>query len=69
VEQAQGTAGRRALLAQYARSPKPSDETVDSAELLDILTEAVKARNGWKRILARCSSSNQPVPRSAPAYA
>jgi hypothetical protein len=69
VEQAQGTAGRRALLTQYARSPKPSDETVDSAELLDILTEAIEARNGWKRILLRCSSSNQPVPRSAPAYA
>ena len=65
VEQAQGTAGRRSLLAQYARSPKPSDETVDSEELLDILTEAVEARNGWKRILARCSSSNQPVPRTA----
>jgi len=64
VEQAQGTAGRR-LLAQYARSPKPSDETVDSEELIDILTEAVEARNGWKRILARCSSSNPPVPRWA----
>jgi hypothetical protein len=69
VEQAQGTAGRRALLAQYARSPKPSDETVDSAELLDILTEAVEARNGWKRILVRCSNSNRPIPRPAPAYA
>jgi len=65
VDQAQGTAGRRALLTQYARSPKPSDETVDSAELLDILTEAIETRNGWKRILARCSSSSQPVPRSA----
>jgi hypothetical protein len=65
VEQAQATAGRRTLLAQYARSPKPSDERVDSAELLGILTEAVEARNGWKRILARCSSSNQPVPRTA----
>jgi hypothetical protein len=63
VEQAQGTVGRRALLAQYARSPKPSDETVNSAELLGILTEAVEASNGWKRILARCSSSNQPVSR------
>jgi hypothetical protein len=67
VAQAQGTAGRRALLAQYARSPKPSDGTVDPAELLDILTEAVRARNGWKRILARCS--NRPIPRPAPAYA
>jgi hypothetical protein len=69
VEQAQGTADRRSLLAQYALSPKPSDETVDSAELLDILTEAVAARNGWKRILARCSNSNRPIPRPAPAYA
>jgi hypothetical protein len=65
MEQAQGTAGRRALLAHYARNPKPSDETVGSAELLGILTEAVEALNGWKRILARCSSSNQPVSRPA----
>ena len=69
VEQAQGTAGRRALLAQYARSPRPSDETVDSAELLDILTEAIEDRSGWKRILVCCSSSNQPVPKTPLAYA
>jgi hypothetical protein len=68
VEQAHGTAGRKALLARYARGPKSSDGTVDPAELLDILTEAVEARNGWKRILARCSNSNRPVPRPAPAY-
>lgn len=29
----------------------------NQTELLDILTEAVEARNGWKRILARCSAS------------
>jgi hypothetical protein len=69
VEQAQGKAGRRALLAQYARSPQPSDDTVEPKELLDILTEAVESRNGWKRILARCSTSNRSIPSRAPAYA
>jgi len=28
---------------------------VDQAEYLDILDEAVSARNGWKRIFARCT--------------
>ena len=62
VEQAQGTAGRRAILTQYARSANPTMILRISAELLNILTEAVEARNGWKRILARCSSSNRPIP-------
>ena len=39
----------------------PSDERVDANEFVDILREAVGARNGWKRILQRCS----PRPRRA----
>jgi hypothetical protein len=42
-------------LAELAAAPLPSDERVVGAEYLDILAEAVTARNGWKRILARCS--------------
>jgi hypothetical protein len=33
----------------------PADDRLDVEEYLDILREAVAARNGWKRILARCS--------------
>jgi len=35
----------------------PPDERVDGAKYVDILREAVAARNGWKRILERCSPS------------
>ena len=37
------------------RGAMPVDERVDAGEYIDILREAVAARNGWKRILARCS--------------
>jgi hypothetical protein len=33
----------------------PPDDSVDRAEYLATLHEAVDARNGWKRILKRCS--------------
>lgn len=48
-------AARRALLVELDAGPVPSDETVSGDEYLDILREAVVARNGWKRILARCA--------------
>jgi hypothetical protein len=56
LEQADGREHRHSLLAQYIHGPMPSDDRVEQTELLDILAEAVEARNGWKRILARCSS-------------
>lgn len=46
---------RQDLLNDLAATPLPNDERVDGAEYLDILAEAITARNGWKRILARCS--------------
>ncbi len=46
---------RQDLLAELAAAPFPCDDRVIGAEYLDILAEAVTARNGWKRILARCS--------------
>jgi hypothetical protein len=48
---------RQDLLNELAATPLPNDERVDGAEYLDILAEAITARNGWKRILARCSPS------------
>ena len=56
LEQSSTSAERRSLLAQYAKRTEPQDQRVNQAELLHILGEAVHARNGWKRILARCSS-------------
>jgi hypothetical protein len=50
-----GTRARLALLTEYAQGPMPSDDRVDVAEYLDILGEAVAARNGWKHIQTRCS--------------
>ena len=50
-----GPRARQLLLAEYAQGPMPSDDRVDVAEYLEILGEAVLARNGWKRILLRCS--------------
>jgi hypothetical protein len=38
----------------------PADERVDAAEYMGILREAVAARNGWKRILKRCTPPRPP---------
>jgi hypothetical protein len=46
---------RSRLLSELAEEPMPPDERVEGAEYVDILREAVAARNGWKRILERCS--------------
>lgn len=61
MELTRGKLDRRALLSQYARGPKVSCGGVDHTELLDILANAVSARNGWKRILARCSAPKQAI--------
>jgi len=49
-------AGRRALLADLSEQRPPPDDRVDPLAYIDILREAVEARNGWKRIHARCCS-------------
>jgi hypothetical protein len=59
-ELGKGTRARQALLAEYAQGPMPADDSVDIAEYLDILGQAVAARNGWKRILARCAPPQSP---------
>jgi len=43
------------LLSDHAEGPMPPDDRVDKDEYVGILREAVSARNGWKRILDRCS--------------
>ena len=51
------TNGRSNALAQYSCGPLPSENEVDREEYLEILTEAIGARNGWKRILQACAPS------------
>jgi hypothetical protein len=46
---------REQLLRLLSEQPGPADERVDPEEFLDIVREACRARNGWKRILARCA--------------
>jgi hypothetical protein len=51
------TNGRSNALAQYSCGPLPSENEVDREEYLEILVEAIGARNGWKRILQACAPS------------
>ena len=44
------------LLSELSAGPMPQDDRVDTTEYVDILREAVAARNGWKRIIERCST-------------
>ena len=46
---------RRLLAEEYGARFSPTDDRVNAEELLDIVTEAASARNGWKRILRRCA--------------
>ena len=59
-------AARRALLVELEAGPLPSDESVSGDEYLDILREAILARNGWKRILARCAPARPARPSGLP---
>ncbi len=54
-ELADSAKARRRFLAEHEQGPMPPDERVNVDEYMDILREAVAARNGWKRILKRCS--------------
>jgi hypothetical protein len=46
---------RMKALDEHADGALPGDGSVDLDEYLDILDEAVTARNGWKWILQRCA--------------
>ena len=56
----QQPAARRLLLPEIEEGPVPPDDRVDPVEYIDILREAIAARNGWKRILRRCSPAKVP---------
>lgn len=47
-------ADRRALLSECLDAPPPPDDRVDEADYRAAVSEAVEARNGWKRILRQC---------------
>lgn len=55
LELANESTQRQQLVEELARGPAPADATVDPGEYIDIVREAVTARNGWKRILTRCA--------------
>jgi hypothetical protein len=52
---AAGISQRQDALARHAQALLPPDDRVDHDEYLDILGEALTARNGWQRILKRCA--------------
>ena len=58
---------RRQRLADLEPGTTLADDRVDAGEYLDILGEAVAARNGWKRILARCAAPRPVRAREASA--
>jgi hypothetical protein len=61
LEQGRTPKERTALLEQYRLAPfGPEHVEVGTNEHLDILNEAVRVRNGWKRILARCAPPRRP---------
>lgn len=55
--QTKSSKDRRLKLGAFASQLQIVDARVDQTELLDILSEAVGKRNGWKIILKRCSPS------------
>lgn len=60
LERGSRSADRRRALDKLENGPMPPDERVDADEYLDILAEAVAARNGWRRILERCAPEKLP---------
>jgi len=64
LELSKRPAERRSLLSELEREPLPGGAGVDTSEYVDILREAVAARNGWKRILARCAPLRRTRRRS-----
>ncbi len=55
ISVAAGIRQRQAALERHANASLPVDDRVDHDEYLDILGEAVCARNGWQKILKRCA--------------
>lgn len=58
---ADSPASCRAALLEHSQRSLPADAGVDQQEYLDILAQAMGARNGWKRILNACAA---PLPQA-----
>ena len=67
IELGEKPSHRRMLVSEIEDAGRPPDDRVDEDEYVDILREAVAARNGWKRILERCRSPRQTRIRTADA--
>ncbi|PIQ51543.1 MAG: hypothetical protein COW02_14355 [Comamonadaceae bacterium CG12_big_fil_rev_8_21_14_0_65_59_15] len=50
---------RRAALSKHAEGPLPGKDAMNQQEYLDILAQAVIAKNGWKRILQACTPATK----------
>lgn len=61
LEQARSSDDRQRLHADYKARWVPNCDDLDRTELADILAEAVSVRNGWKRILQRCSPQHPGI--------
>jgi hypothetical protein len=61
AEQAKNLSERHRLLDERKRQRPPLDKGVDGAEFFAILSDAVSARNGWKKILDHCSPESASV--------
>jgi hypothetical protein len=62
LELSHSRAQRKSLLEEYAANSLTGDQRVDDGEIVDILAEAISARNGWKRILKRCAPQRRKPP-------
>jgi hypothetical protein len=58
-------AARRRLLEEAEDECVPNDDRVDLDAFIGVLRVAVKARNGWKRILEGCAPPRHRIPASA----
>ncbi len=56
-ELSNGPRERQALMERVKDSPRPPNKSVDYSEYVEILSAAVRRRNGWKAILEACSRS------------
>ena len=60
LERAKIPTERRALVEEYGKTVRISEERVDAAEVASIVQDAAAARNGWKVILSRCAPTSRP---------
>jgi hypothetical protein len=63
LEHGRDRADRLLLLEELRSLPLPDRDRVNVDEYLQVLGAAVSFRNGWKRILARCSADHPPRTR------